>query len=135
MKKNLTIRYSIVQFSYWAAAMGAASFVTTYLLDRGLPSGLIGVLLACSGILACLTQPFMASYADRSRKYILPQLILLLSGLCIICFVLQLIPGLPVLSAGILYIAGMWSSDAVHSLLNALILNMDQLHGLVERSV
>ena len=120
MNKNLTVRYSIVQFSYWAAAMGAASFVTTYLLGRGLPSGLIGVLLASSGILACLTQPFMASYADRSPKYVLPQLILLLSCLCIVCFTIQLIPGIPVLAAGILYILGMWSSDAIHSLLNAL---------------
>ena len=120
MKQNLTVRYSVVQFSYWAAAMGAASFVTTYLLERGLSSGLIGVLLAVSGILVCLTQPFMASYADRSPKYILPQLILLLSGLCILCFALQLIPGIPVLAAGILYILGMWSSDAIHSLLNAL---------------
>lgn len=120
MGKNLTIRYSIVQFSYWAAAMGAASFVTTYLLSRGLHSGLIGVLLAFSGILVCLTQPFMASYADRSKKYILPQMILLLSGLCIVCFLLQLIPGIPVMIAGIVYILGMWASDAVHSLLNAL---------------
>lgn len=120
MGKNLTVRYCVVQFSYWAAAMGAASFVTTYLLDRGLSSGLIGVLLACSGILACLTQPVMASYADASRKYVLPQLILLLSGLCIVCFALQLMPGLPILFSGILYILGMWSSDAVHSLINAL---------------
>ena len=120
MKKNLTVRYCVVQFSYWAAAMGAASFVTTYLLEKGLSSGLIGVLLAATGILVCLTQPFMASYADRSPKYILPQLILLLSGLCILCFALQLIPGIPVLIAGILYILGMWSSDAINSLLNAL---------------
>ena len=120
MKKNLTVRYSVVQFSYWAAAMGAASFVTTYLLGRGLSSGFIGILLAFSGILACLTQPFMASYADRSKKYILPQMILLLSALCIVCFLLQLVPGIPVLLAGLIYILGMWSSDAVHSLLNAL---------------
>ena len=118
--KNLTIRYSVLQFSYWAAAMGAASFATTYLLERGLSSGLVGILLAASGLLACLTQPFMASYADRSKKYVLPQLILLLSGLCILCFSLQLIAGLPVLAAGVLYILGMWSSDAIHSLINAL---------------
>ena len=120
MKKNLTVRYCVLQFSYWAAAMGAASFATTYLLTKGLSSGLIGVLLAASGLLACLTQPFMASCADRSQKYILPQLILLLSGLCILCFVLQLVPGVPVLVAGVLYILGMWSSDAIHSMMNAL---------------
>lgn len=118
--KNLTIRYSVLQFSYWAAAMGAASFATTYLLERGLSSGIVGILLAASGLLACLTQPFMASYADRSKKYVLPHLILLLSGLCILCFSLQLISGLPVLAAGVLYILGMWSSDAIHSLINAL---------------
>ena len=120
MKQNLTIRYCVLQFSYWAAAMGAASFATTYLLDRGLSSGLVGILLAASGLLACLTQPFMASYADASKKYVLPQLILLLSSLCIACFALQLLPGIPVMGAGILYIFGMWSSDAIHSLINAL---------------
>ena len=46
MKRNLTARYSLTQFSYWASAMGAASFATTYLLDKGLGSGLIGLLLA-----------------------------------------------------------------------------------------
>lgn len=120
MGKNLTVRYSITQFSYWAAAMGAASFATTYLLDKGLSAGLVGVLLALSGLLACLTSPFMASFADRSKKFILPQMMLALSALCILCFALQLLPGLPVLAAGILYILGMWSSDAVLPLLNAL---------------
>ena len=120
MKKNLTLRYSVLQFSYWAAAMGAASFATTYLLEKGLSSGLVGILLAASGLLACVTQPFMASYADRAKKYVLPQLMVLLSCLCILCFVLQLLPGLPIMISGILYILGMWSSDATHSLINAL---------------
>ena len=120
MKRNLTVRYSITQFSYWAAAMGAASFATTYLLDRGLHSGLIGFLLAFSGILACLTNPVLAAYADRSKKYILPQLLIALATLCVVCFCLQLLPGLPVLAAGILYVLGLWSSDAMVPLLNAL---------------
>lgn len=120
MKKNLTVRYSVLQFSYWAAAMGAASFATTYLLEKGLSSGLVGILLAASGLLACLTQPFMAAYADRAKKYVLPQLMVLLSCLCILCFALQLLPGLPIIVLGILYILGMWISDATHSLINAL---------------
>lgn len=120
MKKNLTVRYSVTQFSYWAAAMGAASFATTYLLGKGMEPGLVGTLLALSGILACLSQPFLASFADRSQKYILPQLMLLLSAFCIVCFSLQLVPGIPLLAAGLLYILGMWASDAVLSLMNAL---------------
>lgn len=120
MKQNLTARYSLTQFSYWAAAMGAASFATTYLLDKGLGSGLIGVLLATSGLLSCVTSPIMASFADRAKKFILPQMMLVLSALCTLCFSLQLLPGIPVLAAGILYILGMWASDAISPLLNAL---------------
>lgn len=120
MKKNLTIRYTLTQCFYWASAMGAASYATTVLLEKGMASGLVGTLLAGSGILACLSQPFFASYADRSKKYILPQLMLILSAVCVVCFSAQLIPGLPVLAAGILYILGMWASDAILPLLNAL---------------
>ena len=120
MKRNLTVRYSLTQFSYWAAAMGAASFATTYLLDKGLGSGLIGVLLATAGILSCVTSPIMASYADRAKKFILPQMMLVLSALCTLCFSLQLLPGLPAVAAGIFYILGIWASDAINPLLNAL---------------
>ena len=120
MKRNLTVRYSLTQFSYWAAAMGAASFATTVLLDKGLPSGLIGVMLAVSGILACVTSPVLASFADRSKTFILPQMMLGLSALCVLCFALQLLPGLPVMVAGIAYVLAMWASDAIHPLLNAL---------------
>ena len=120
MGKNFTLRYSVIQFFYSAVYCASGVFATTYLLGKGLSSGLIGILLAISGLLACVTQPFMASYADRSRKYILPQLMILLSGLCIFCFALQLLPGLPIMATGLLYILGMWSSDAIHSLMNAL---------------
>ena len=120
MKKNLTLRYAVTQFSYWAAAMGAASFATTYLLDLGLNARLIGSLLAVSGILACLTNPVLASFADKSKKYILPHMMLALSALCVLCFTLQLLPGIPVLIAGLLYVLGMWASDAIIPLLNAL---------------
>lgn len=120
MKQNLTARYSLTQFSYWAAAMGAASFATTYLLDKGLGSGLIGVLLAASGLLSCVTSPILASFADRAKKFILLQMMLALSALCLLCFSLQLLPGLPVIAAGIFYILGMWANDAIHPLLNAL---------------
>lgn len=50
--KNLTARYSITQFTYWAASSGAAAFTTTYLLDKGVPSGTIGLLLAMAGLLS-----------------------------------------------------------------------------------
>ena len=65
---NLTYRYSAIQFTHWASSTGAAVFATTYLLDKGIHSGVVGVLLALAGICSCLTQPVLASFADRTEK-------------------------------------------------------------------
>ena len=120
MKKNLTARYCVTQFFYSAVYSGSAAFATTYLLGRGMSSALAGTLLACSGLLACLTQPFMASYADRAKTFILPKMMIALSCLCVLCFGLQLIPGIPLVVAGVLYVLGVWCSDAMAPLVNAL---------------
>ena len=53
--KSLTFRYSITQFTYWAASSGAAAFATTYLLNKGVSSGLVGLMLAMAGLLSCLS--------------------------------------------------------------------------------
>ena len=118
--KNLTLRYSATQFTYWAASSGAASFATTYLLTKGISSGTVGILLASAGLLSCLTQPFLASIADNSKRFLLVKMLLIMSTLCCICFSVQLIPQFPLLLIGIFYMIGIWSSDAMHPLLNAL---------------
>ena len=120
MKKNLTARYSVTQFFYSAVYSGSTAFATTYLLGRGMASGLAGTLLACAGLLACLTQPFMASFADRAKTFVLPKMMVALSVLCVSCFALQLLPGLPLLAAGVLYVLGVWCGDAMAPLVNAL---------------
>lgn len=120
IKKNLTLRYGATQFTYWAASTGAASFAAIYLMDRGLSSGLIGALLAVSGILSCLSQPILASLADWAEKMILIPMITAISILCMICYAVQLIPQVPVLAAGGIYVAALCCSDAMVPLLNAL---------------
>ena len=119
-KKNLTLRYGATQFTYWAASTGAASFAAIYLMDRGLSSGLIGALLAVSGIRSCLSQPVLASVADRAEKMILIPMIAVISVLCMVCYAVQLIPQVPVLAAGGIYVAALCCSDAMVPLLNAL---------------
>jgi len=118
--KNLTARYSATQFTYWAASSGAASFATTYLLNKGLSSGIVGTLLAVAGLLSCLTQPILASIADKSKQFILTKLLLIMSALCCICFSVQLIPQFPLILIGVFYMIGIWSSDAMLPLVNAL---------------
>lgn len=120
MKKNLTVRYAVTQFFYSAVYSASGIFATTYLLGRGLSPSLAGTLLALAGILACITQPFLAALADRAKTFILPRQMVLLCSLCILCFGLQLLPGLPLIPASILYVLGFWCGDTMAPLVNAL---------------
>lgn len=118
--KNLTTRYALTQFTHWAAATGAVSFATTYLLDKGIPSGTIGTLLAAGGMLSCLIQPWLASLADRAKGSALTPMLSGLCTLCGLCYGLQLIPGLPLPLICLCYLLGLSASDTISPLLNAL---------------
>ena len=124
--KNLSLRYSVTQFTYWAASSGAASFATTYLLNKGISSGSVGLLLAVAGLLSCFTQPLLAATADDAREFVLSKMLILISLLCCACFAVQLVPQLPLLAAGVCYMVGIWSSDAMVPLLNALSVSYNQ---------
>ena len=117
---KLTLRYSITHFTHWAAGTAAVSFATLYLMNRGVSAGMAGTLLALSGLLSCISQPFLAAAADRAKKMIIVNMLIGMTLVCCLCFVLQLIPGLPVMAAGIFYMIGIWSSDAMVPILNAL---------------
>ena len=120
MGKNLTPRYCVTQFFYSAVYSASGIFATTYLLGRGLSPSLAGILLALAGILACVTQPLLASFADRAKTFVLPRLMVALCLLCVTCFALQLLPGIPLLPASILYVLGFWCGDTMAPLVNAL---------------
>lgn len=126
--KNLTFKYSLTQFTFWAAVTGAESFATTYLLGYGVPSGTVGLLLAAAGLLSCLTQPILAAIADKSEQFILPKIMLGMTILSTLCFSALLIPQLPILIAGLCYMVGAWSSDAMIPFTNALCICYTQ-HG------
>ena len=117
--RNLTLRYGVTQFTYWAAASGAMACATTYLLTKNVPAGTVGLVLALAGLLSCLTQPLLAALADRAERCILPQM-LPMSVFCCVCFAAQFIPSLPLAPLTILYAAAIWCSDAIQPLLSAL---------------
>ncbi len=119
MKKNLTLRYCLHQCAYWAAAAGILTFATTFLLAKGFPASRVGALLACGSILSGITQPLLASRADRSETCILVPLIVGLTGISSLCFALLLLPSLPSAVFGLLYLLGVWSFDAMIPLLNS----------------
>lgn len=124
--KNLTLHYGITQFTFWAASTGAASFATTYLLNQGIAPGIVGTLLAVSGISSCLLQPIFAGIADRSKQFLLRKLLICLSILCIASFGIQLFPNLPLPFTGLLYAIGLLCSDSMQPLINALYVSYQQ---------
>lgn len=124
--QNLTVRYSATQFTHWASATGATSLATAYLLGRGLSAGTAGTLLALGGLLSCLTQPILAAAADRSPRFLLRKMLLGMSLLCSVCYIMQMLPQLPLTAAGIFYMVAIWSADAMVPLLNALSVSCQQ---------
>ena len=117
---KLTLRYSITHFTHWAAGTAAVSFATLYLMKRGVSAGMAGTLLALAGLLSCISQTFLAAAADRAKKVIIVDMLVGMTLICCLCFVLQLIPGISVMVAGICYMIGIWCSDAMVPILNAL---------------
>ena len=119
MKKNLTLRYTLQQMAYWAAAAGVMSFATAYLLAKDFPASQVGVLLASGNLLSCLMQPILAERADRTGGDILKKLIVAMSLLSAACFVVLPVLPLPRLLFGLLYLMGVFFLDAMLPLLNA----------------
>ena len=133
--KNLTLRYSLTQFTFWAATTGAASFATTYLLKCGISSGVVGAMLAAAGFLSCLSQPILAGIADRSQRFLILRMLIGMSVLCVLCFCVQLFPHIPVIASGLCYMVGVWSSDAMIPLTNALYVSYNQMSYTVNYGV
>lgn len=120
MKKHLSAHYCVHHLIFYGASAGIVSFATAFLLEKGLPATLVGTLLACSGLLSSVSQSVLAAAADRAKKNILPALIMVLSGLCMLCFVVLLLIPMPPLLIGLVYLMGVWSFDTIVPLMNSL---------------
>ena len=119
MKKNLTLRYTVQQCAYWAAAAGVVSFATAFLLEKGFAASYIGILLAAGNLLSCGAQPVLASIADRIGGNIVKWFIAGLTAVSMACFAsIQLLPLTGTLY-GLVYLLGVFTFDAMNPLLNA----------------
>lgn len=76
--KESTVKYSVIQGCFWMAWAGYVGFSSTYLLDVGLTSGQIGIIVAICGLLSALLQPVVAGLVDRKGGNSLKQTSLLL---------------------------------------------------------
>lgn len=106
MRKNLTLRYTVQQCAYWAAAAGVVSFATAFLLEKGFAASHIGILLASGNLLSCAAQPVFAGAADRIGGNIVKWFIAGLTAVSMCCFsVIQLLP-LSAVVYGLVYLLG-----------------------------
>ena len=127
MKKNLTLRYTMQQCAYWAAAAGVVSFATAFLLEKGFAASYIGILLAAGNLLSCGAQPVLASIADRIGGNIVKWFIAGLTVVSMTCFAaIQLLP-LPETLYGLVYLLGVFAFDAMNPLLNAVSVSYNRI--------
>lgn len=120
MKKSLSFHYFSHQAAYWAVSGTMFAFSVAILLDKGFSSSTIGVLLACGSLLSCITQPWIASIADRAKDCILPRLIILLTIINTSIFCVLLLLPIPRLVFGGIFLISFCIHDMITPLLNSL---------------
>ena len=127
MRKNLTLRYTVQQCAYWAAAAGVVSFATAFLLEKGFAASHIGILLASGNLLSCAAQPVLAGAADRIGGNIVKWFIAGLTAVSMCCFsAIQLLP-LSAVVYGLVYLLGVFAFDAMNPLLNAVSVSYNRI--------
>ncbi len=75
MKKNLTAHYALIQSVFWISGCCTLTYTTPFLRDKGFTNTEIGITLAIASCLTIIVQPFLASFADRTEKFGLKNLI------------------------------------------------------------
>ena len=71
MKRLLNIDYGAIHGSYWMSFGIVYSFASVFLLAKGFTNSQIGIILAVGNLLAVVIQPFLADFADRTKKFTL----------------------------------------------------------------
>ena len=67
-KKFWTLRYIIINATYFAVYSGIHAYASVFLLEKGFSNTLIGITLALANILSVIFQPFVAGLIDKQGK-------------------------------------------------------------------
>lgn len=82
---SLDIKFSAMQFFFFASFGALMGYASVYLLSRGISTSVIGVALASTSAIAFVCQPLMASFADKNQhielRYIICAALVLSIGL------------------------------------------------------
>ncbi len=69
MENLLNRQYAAIHGTYWMYYGVICSFSSVFLLARGYSNSEIGIILAAGNVLAVFVQPFVADFADRSKRF------------------------------------------------------------------
>ena len=107
-KKNLTVRYALIQTVFWICGCCVLTYTTPLLQWRGFTNTEIGITLAAASCLAIAVQPLVAAFADRTKKISLNRLIVLMMVLlAVLSLISALVPGVFWATAGLSVVISM----------------------------
>ena len=67
-KQFWTLRYIIINATYFAVYSGIHAYSSVFLLEKGFSNTLIGITLALANILSVIFQPLVAGLIDKQGK-------------------------------------------------------------------
>lgn len=94
MGKLLNLEYGSIHCTYWMLYGPLSSFAAAFLLARGSSNSEIGMVIALASVLAIFVQPLLADTADRSARFTVERIMMLIGGIiALLAFSLTLMPG------------------------------------------
>lgn len=92
MKKFWTLRYALINITYFAAFCCVHAYASVFLLDKGFDNTTIGMLLAAANLLSVIVQPLIAGLIDKPGKFtnrnvILISVCIMMAGSLLLYFV------------------------------------------------
>ncbi len=102
--KTLTVNYAMIQSVIIMGYCSIFSFASVYLLSRGFTNSQVGLTLTLSSAAALIFQPFVAAFADKTRKFSLRSIVAFMLGMVSFFGLLLYITPAIVLPTAILYI-------------------------------
>lgn len=90
--KNATLRYALINISYFAVFCGIHAYASVFLLSKGFTNTQIGIVLALANILSVLAQPIVAGLIDKpgvftNRNVSIASTVLLIIGSILLYFI------------------------------------------------
>lgn len=80
MKNKLTFDYAGIQMAYTMMYAGIGAFISVFLLANHFSNTEIGLVMSAANLMTVLLQPSVADFADRTKKFMLTDLILLIAA-------------------------------------------------------